>query len=57
MVDIVGKSKVKLSFVISDDINAIEHPATRELVAGAGFEPAIPQARDYEPNRGRPMIW
>jgi hypothetical protein len=27
----------------------------KKLVAGAGFEPAIPQARDYEPNRDRPI--
>jgi hypothetical protein len=27
-----------------------------DLVAGAGFEPAVPQARDYEPNRDRPVI-
>jgi hypothetical protein len=23
------------------------------LVAGAGFEPAVPQTRDYEPNRDK----
>jgi hypothetical protein len=28
----------------------------RKLVAGAGFEPAIRQARDYEPNRDRLVI-
>jgi len=26
------------------------------LVAGAGFEPAVPQTRDYEPDRGRSII-
>jgi hypothetical protein len=26
------------------------------LVTGAGFEPAIPQARDYELTRDRPTI-
>jgi hypothetical protein len=30
--------------------------ATKNLVAGAGFEPAVPQTRDYEPNRDRPII-
>jgi hypothetical protein len=27
-----------------------------DLVAGAGFEPAVPQTRDYEPDRGRSII-
>jgi hypothetical protein len=27
-----------------------------KLVAGAGFEPAVPQARDYEQNRDKPII-
>jgi hypothetical protein len=27
-----------------------------KLAAGAGFEPAIPQARDYERNRETPII-
>jgi len=27
-----------------------------KLVAGAGFEPAIPHVRDYESIRGRPII-
>jgi hypothetical protein len=30
--------------------------SSKKLVAGAGFEPAIPQARDYEPDRGNPII-
>jgi len=29
--------------------------AIKKLVAGAGFEPAVPQTRDYEPNRDRPI--
>jgi len=28
---------------------------TQEVVAGAGFEPAIPQARDYEPDDPSPQ--
>jgi hypothetical protein len=28
----------------------------KKLVAGAGFEPAIPQTRDYELTRDRPTI-
>jgi hypothetical protein len=27
-----------------------------KLVAGAGFEPAVPQTRDYELNRDKPII-
>ena len=30
--------------------------SSKKLVAAAGFEPAVPQARDYEPGRGRPII-
>ena len=30
--------------------------SSKKLVAGAGFEPAIPQARDYELTRDRPTI-
>ena len=30
--------------------------SSKKLVAGARFEPAIPQTRDYEPSRGRPVI-
>src|SRR5438874_1803599 len=30
--------------------------SSKKLVAGAGFEPAVPQARDYEPGRGRPIV-
>ena len=33
-----------------------QHSSKNKLVAGAGFEPAIPQARDYEPSRDRPVI-
>ena len=32
------------------------NPSYEDLVAGAGFEPAIPQARDYEPTRETPVI-
>jgi len=30
--------------------------SSKKLVAVAGFEPAIPQARDYELTRDRPTI-
>jgi len=30
--------------------------SSKKLVAGAGFEPATPQARDYEPERTWPII-
>src|SRR5437763_3678679 len=30
--------------------------SSKKLVAGAGFEPAVPQARDYQPGRGRPIV-
>ena len=33
----------------------VQH-SSKKLVAGAGFEPAIPQARDYESHRGIPII-
>ena len=48
-VDVIGQADVKSSFAILEDVNAIgcRHPA-KKLVAGAGFEPAIPQSRDYE---------
>jgi hypothetical protein len=29
--------------------------SSKKLVAGAGFEPAIPHVRDYKPTRGRPI--
>ena len=29
---------------------------SKKLVAGVGFEPTIPQARDYEPERTWPII-
>ena len=48
-VDVIGQADVESSFAILEDVNAIgcRHPA-KKLVAGAGFEPAIPQSRDYE---------
>ena len=49
---IVGQACVKLPLVVLDDINAISHrDLLRKLVAGAGFEPAIRQLPDYEPDR------
>jgi hypothetical protein len=53
---IIGQADVKLSLAVLDDVNAIRHRGWKKLVAGAGFEPAIPQARDYEPNRDRLVI-
>jgi len=29
--------------------------SSKKLVAGAGFEPAIPHVRDYKPTRGKPI--
>ena len=38
--DIVGHTDVKLSLVVLDNVNAIDHRGSEKLVAGAGFEPA-----------------
>jgi hypothetical protein len=55
--NIIGDSDVESTFAILENVNAIGsgHSANK-LVAGAGFEPAIPQPRDYEPGRDRPVI-
>ena len=54
---IVGQANVKFSIAVLDNVNAIKHRGLPEkLVAGAGFEPAVPQQPDYEPNRDRPVI-
>ena len=49
--DIIGQADVKLSLAVLDDVNAVRHRGWKKLVAGAGFEPAIPpQRRDDEPD-------
>ncbi len=56
--NIIGQPNEKFSFAILNDVNTISLPAcgTRKLVAGAGFEPAVPRLRDYELSRLRPVI-
>ena len=56
-VDVFAKSNVKSASGIPDNVDAIKAPRVdKKLVAGAGFEPAVPQTRDYEPNRDKPII-
>ena len=57
--NIVGQPNVKLSFAILEDVDAIRcrHAARRNWFAGAGFEPAVPQLRDYVPIRPIPVNW
>jgi hypothetical protein len=54
--DIIGQADVKFAFAVLNDVDAINHRDRKKLVAGAGFEPAIPRPRDYEPDRGSPII-
>ena len=48
------RSTTELLWNISAARQSLAPP--KKLVAGAGFEPAIPQARDYEPGHEAPII-
>jgi len=51
---VLGDADVEIPFGILNHVDAIHF---KEVVAGAGFEPAIPRLRDYEPDgRARPVI-
>ena len=48
---IAAQTNVKFGFGILKNVNAIGHRGSENMVAGAGFEPAIPPLRrDYEPD-------
>jgi hypothetical protein len=54
--DVLAKTDVKSAFTILKDVNLVScRHAAEKLVAGARFELAIPQPRDYEPARGKPV--
>jgi hypothetical protein len=47
--NVLGEANVTPSFGILENVDAINHRNRKKLVAGAGFEPAIPPPRrDYE---------
>jgi len=54
--DVFCEANVTASSRILENIDAKSCAHWRELVAGAGFEPAIRPPPDYEPRRCKPVI-
>ena len=51
LVQIGRHSDIEATFLVLNNVDP-RHTASQNLVAGAGFEPAIRQLPDYEPDGG-----